>query len=101
MQVTGKRTGIWIAALALGIGLLAMPAPLMAQKMARVGWLEVCGPGPQRPNFDIFRARLADHGYVEGKNVVFEQRFADCNYARMPKLATELAQLPVDVLFTM
>src|SRR5262245_17741533 len=104
MKVIGKLTGIAIAALALGVGLLGTPAPLMAQKagtVARVGWLEVCGPGPQRPNFDIFRVRLAEHGYVEGKNVVFEQRFADCQYERMPKLAAELAQLPVDVLFTM
>ncbi|MBI5318100.1 ABC transporter substrate-binding protein [Bradyrhizobium sp.] len=98
------RTGIGIAALALGASLLAIPTPVMAQKadaVARVGWLEVCGPGPRRPNFEIFRSRLAEHGYVEGKNVVFEQRFADCQYQRMPKLATELARLPVDVLFTM
>lgn len=51
--------------------------------------------------FDIFRARLAENGYVEGKNLVFEQRFADCRYDRMPSLAVELARVPVDVLFTM
>ena len=46
-------------------------------------------------------ARLAELGYVEGKNLIIEQRFADCRYDRMPGLATELAQMPVDVLFTM
>jgi hypothetical protein len=61
----------------------------------------VCGPGPRRPNFDIFRARLAEQGFVEGKNLIIEQRFADCRYDRMPGLAAELAQVPVDVLFTM
>ena len=104
MKVIGKLTGIAIAALALGVGLLGTPGPLMAQKagtVARVGWLEVCGPGPRRPNYEVFRARLAEQGYVEGKNIVFEQRFADCQYERMPKLASELAELPVDVLFTM
>jgi putative tryptophan/tyrosine transport system substrate-binding protein len=70
-------------------------------KLHRVGWLEVCGPGPRRPHFDIFRARLAEQGYVEGKNLIFEQRFADCRYDRMPGLATDLVQVPVDVLFTM
>jgi putative ABC transport system substrate-binding protein len=69
--------------------------------ISRVGWLEVCGPGPRRPHFDVFRARLAEQGYVEGKNLIFEQRFADCRYDRMPGLAADLVQVPVDVLFTM
>jgi putative ABC transport system substrate-binding protein len=49
---------------------------------------------------EIFRGRLAELGYVEGKNLIIEQRFADCSYERMPGLANELAQVPVDVLFT-
>lgn len=99
---TGIRIGV--AVLALGVCLLAMPTLLEAQKtggMSRVGWLEVCGPGPRRPSFDIFRARLAEQGYVEGKNLIIEQRFADCRYDRMPRLAADLVQVPVDVLFTM
>jgi putative tryptophan/tyrosine transport system substrate-binding protein len=101
MSRTGVR--ITVAVLALGAILLGI-ATSQAQKVAgksRVGWLEVCGPGPQRPNFDIFRARLAELGYVEGKNLIIEQRFADCRYDLMPALATELVQVPVDVLFTM
>ena len=95
---------IGVAVLALGVSLLAMPTVLEAQRAAgisRVGWLEVCGPGPRRPHFDIFRARLAEQGYVEGKNLIIEQRFADCRYDRMPGLAADLVQVPVDVLFTM
>jgi putative ABC transport system substrate-binding protein len=102
INATGMRIGVTV--LALGTGLLAMPTPLEAQKAAgisRVGWLEVCSPGPRRPHFDIFRARLADQGYVEGKNLIIEQRFADCRYDRMPGLAADLVQAPVDVLFTM
>lgn len=101
MKMNG--TGM-ITVLALGVSLLAIPTSVEAQRAAgisRVGWLEVCGPGPKRPNFDIFRARLAELGYVEGKNLTIEQRFADCRYDRMPGLAADLAQVPVDVLFTM
>ncbi len=90
---TGMLIGVTV--LALGVSLLAIPTSLEAQQRAagisRVGWLEVCGPGPRRPNFDIFRDRLAELGYVEGKNLIIEQRFADCRYDRMPGLATELA----------
>ncbi|MGE3160075.1 MAG: ABC transporter substrate binding protein, partial [Xanthobacteraceae bacterium] len=96
------RTGL--AVLVLGVGLLAVPASLKAQKaagMSRVGWLEVCGPGPRRPHFDTFRARLAELGYFEKKNLIIEQRFADCQYDRMPALAADLVKSPVDVLFTM
>jgi putative ABC transport system substrate-binding protein len=92
-----------VTVLALGASLLAIPSS-QAQKaagIARVGWLEVCGPGPRRPHFELFRSRLAEQGYVEGKNLIIEQRFAECRYERMPALAAELAKLPVDVLFTM
>jgi putative tryptophan/tyrosine transport system substrate-binding protein len=95
-----RRIGL---AVSLALSLLAPLAGDAQQtsKVYRVGWLEVCGPGPRRPHFDIFRARLAEQGYAEGKNLIFEQRFADCRYDRMPGLATDLAQVPVDVLFTM
>ena len=104
MKTSGTGVQIAVTILAVGVTLLAMPASLEAQKapsMLRVGWLEVCGPGPARPNFDIFRARLAEQGYVEGKNLTIEQRFADCKYERVPGLAAELVRIPVDVLFTM
>jgi putative ABC transport system substrate-binding protein len=104
MKVNGTGVRIGVAVLALGLSFFAIPTSLEAQKAAgisRVGWLEVCGPGPKRPHFDIFRARLAELGYVEGKNLVIEQRFAGCQYDRMPGLATELVQAPVNVLFTM
>ncbi len=99
MSRTGVR--ITVAVLALGAILLGIPTPQAQKGKSRVGWLEVCGPGPQRSNFDIFRARLAELGYVEGKNLIIEQRFADCRYDLMPGLATELVQVPVDVVFTM
>ena len=103
--MTRIGTGLWIkvAALALCLSLLDILTSFAAEKtpgIVRLGWLEVCGPGPRRPHFDLFRARLAEQGYVEGKNLVIEQRFADCLYDRMPGLAAELIRVPVDVLFT-
>jgi putative ABC transport system substrate-binding protein len=99
---TGVRTALTL--LAVGLSLFAVPMALEAQTapgVKRVGWLEVCGPGPKRPHFDTFRNRLSELGYVEGKNLTIEQRFADCRYDRVAVLAAELAHAPVDVIFTM
>jgi putative ABC transport system substrate-binding protein len=103
MKMNGAGMRIGVTVLALGVSLLTIPTS-QAQRAAgisRIGWLEVCGPGPRRPHFDIFRRQLAQLGYVEEKNLVIEQRFADCRYDLMPGLATALVQAPVDVLFTM
>jgi hypothetical protein len=72
MKMEGKNVWIGATVLSIAVSLLAIPTS-QAQKAAgisRIGWLEVCGPGPRRPHFDIFRGRLAELGYVEGKNLI-------------------------------
>jgi putative tryptophan/tyrosine transport system substrate-binding protein len=98
---TGMRMAVTTLAVAvLPLALSTSHAP-RAAGISRVGWLEISDPRPQRSNFDIFRRRMAELGYVEGKNLTIEQRFADCRYDQISGLATELAQRPVDVLPTM
>src|SRR6516165_8611953 len=101
MKGTGMRIGVTVLAVVVGLLAISTSHAQSAAGISRVGWLEPCGPSPQRPNFDIFRRRLAELGYVEGKNLIIEQRFADCRYDRVSGLATELVQVPVDVLFTL
>jgi putative ABC transport system substrate-binding protein len=62
----------------------------------RVGF--VAPQGRSLPLFDAFRQGLADLGYVEGRNVVIEPRFAEGQYERFPDLFAELVRLKVDVL---
>ena len=48
----------------------------------------------------IFRQGLRDLGYIEGKNILVEYRYAEGNRDRMPGIVAELVQLKVDVLFS-
>ncbi len=74
-------------------------APAQAQqsaKMPRVGFL--APQGRSLPLFEAFQKGLSEHGYVAGRNVVIESRFAEGQLERLPELAAELAHLKVDVL---
>jgi putative ABC transport system substrate-binding protein len=65
-------------------------------KIPRVGF--VAPQGRSLPLFDAFRQGLADLGYVEGRNITIESRFAEGQYDRFPEIFAELAGLKVDVL---
>jgi putative ABC transport system substrate-binding protein len=84
--------------------LLAPPLPGFAQQSAatipRIGFLGASTPEAWAPRVDAFRAGLRDLGYVEGKNIVIEFRFARGQYDRLPELAAELVRLKVDVIVT-
>ena len=70
-------------------------------KVSRVGMLSRRGiptPSNPYPSADAFRQGLRDLGYIEGKNIQIEYRYAEGVEDRLPGLAAELVQLKVDVL---
>jgi putative tryptophan/tyrosine transport system substrate-binding protein len=71
-----------------------------AGKPFRIGFLAFgLKPGAgSDPLFDVFLQALRDLGYVEGRNVVLEVRYAEGRNERFPSLAAELVNLKVDVL---
>ena len=87
-----------------GAGALFAAFPALGQKAAgraaRVGFLGASTPAAWKPRVDAFRAGLRELGYVEGKDVVIEFRFAENQYQRLPALAAELVDLKVDVIVT-
>ena len=68
-----------------------------ASKVYRVGVLQNRVPGPE---FELLKTELARLGYVEGKNIIFESRFAEGKLDRLPGFAAELVAMNVDVIAT-
>ena len=69
--------------------------------MSTVPRIGILIPGTASNTFwEAFLQALRDLGYVEGKHLVLEYRFAAGQYERLPALAAELVRLPVDVLVT-
>ena len=82
-------------------GLLAAPRAAETQqagKVYRIGYLGVGTASAYANRIEALRAGLRDLGYVEGKNVVIECRWAE-RADQLPKLAAELARMNVDVIF--
>ena len=95
-----RRRQLLIAAGAL----IAAPLPGLSQQpvttVRRIGFLGLSTPTAWAPRVDAFRAGLRELGYVEGKNIAIEYRFAEGQYERLPELAAELVRLKVDVIVT-
>jgi putative ABC transport system substrate-binding protein len=88
------------ALLILALGTLTVPLAADAQqatKIPRIGVLSNTGSA-SGSNIPSFRQGLRDLGYVEGQNIVIENRYAR-SYEELPHLAAELVDLKVDVIF--
>jgi putative ABC transport system substrate-binding protein len=83
--------------------LLALPFPAQAQqakKVPRIGFLFNLSPSAAAARVDAFRQGLRELGYVEGKNIVIEWRYAEGKLDRISALAAELVRLKVDIIVT-
>jgi putative tryptophan/tyrosine transport system substrate-binding protein len=86
-------------------GVLAPPLAAEGQqagKVYRIGYLSAAGPAPlNTPDaFKDFKDALRGLGYVEGKNLFIDYRFAEGRFDRLPDLAAELVRLKVDIIVT-
>ena len=90
---------VWIVAVIAAFG--AVCTAQQPAKTPRIGFLSGSGD-PSNPAMSekAFRQGLRDLGYVGGKNILFEFRYAEGKRDRIPSLVAELVQLKVDVLVT-
>ena len=70
------------------------------KKIPRIGFLGAASMSANSARIEAFRQGLGELGYVEGKNIVIEYRYADGKSDRLPALAVELVGLKVDVIIS-
>lgn len=85
-----------VAALTLSLRAVAQ----QAHAPRRIGYLDQGSADRDRPYLDAFRAGLRDLGWVEGRDVVIESRFAEGHTDELPRLAADLVRSKVDVIAT-
>jgi putative ABC transport system substrate-binding protein len=85
------------------VALLAVAVIAQAQqpkKVPRIGFLGAASRSSNPARNEAFRQGLRELGYVEGKNIVIESRFAEGKLDRLPALAAELVRLKVEIIVT-
>ncbi len=98
---TQNREEVGSVALAVILAMCgAVAQAQQATKVPRIGYLTVESPSAFSTRGEAFRQGLRELGYVEGKNIAIEYRYAEGKLDRLPALAAELVRLKVDVIVT-
>jgi putative ABC transport system substrate-binding protein len=82
-----------------GLGAVFFAYAAWAQQIPKIGVITL-GVGASSPYLEALRQGLREHGYIEGKNIVLEYRFAQGHSDRLPGMAAELVRLNVNVIVT-
>jgi putative ABC transport system substrate-binding protein len=89
---------ILVAVVLLAVAVIAEAQ--QAAKVGKIGWLSIGSDSGAGSTIRAVPPELRALGYVEGKNIAFDYRYADNKLDRLPALADELVRLKVDVLVT-
>jgi putative tryptophan/tyrosine transport system substrate-binding protein len=82
-------------------GAAALPLASLAQpKITRIGFLGSATAAASAQSVSALREELNALGYVEGRNIIIEFRWAEGKYERLPELVADLIRLNIDVLVT-
>ena len=97
-----NKVTLWLVAIFL-VGAVAIGDAQQPTKIPRIGFLSrdlhpADSRAPAPHNLEAFRQGLRELGYVEGKNIVIEYRYADGRSERLPALTEELVRLNVEAI---
>jgi putative ABC transport system substrate-binding protein len=90
-----------ILVMAVIAGLVALTTSLASEaqsprKLAHIAYIRA--ERPPAADIEAFRLGLREHGYVEGKNIIVEYRWADGDETRLPAIVAELVRLKIDLI---
>src|SRR5436309_3096414 len=95
-----RITPITILVVALSLDLAYFAQAQQQTKIPRIGYLSGNFLSSESARIEAFRQGLRELGYVEGKNILIEYRYAEGKLDRLPALAAELVRLKVDLIVT-
>jgi putative ABC transport system substrate-binding protein len=81
-----------------GASVWPLAARAQQQRLPIIGHLHPSTAQTVRERLDAFHRGLADQGYVEGRNLAIEYRWAEGHIERLPELAADLLHRPISVL---
>src|SRR5215467_2866895 len=92
---------MWLSRFLVALAVFALSAAAEAQqptKVPRIGFLDNSTASGRAGLLEAFRQELSKLGWIEGKNITIEYRFAEQKNERLPELAAELVRLKVDLI---
>ena len=92
-----NKVTLWLVAIFL-VGAVAIVEAQQPKKVPRIGYLSRLASSASPARAEAFRQALRELGYIEGKNIVIEYRYAEGKTDRLPELAAELVRLKVDII---
>jgi putative tryptophan/tyrosine transport system substrate-binding protein len=95
-----KRAAVPSILVAVVLLALGVTAEAQQSKVPRIGFLGAPPASAMSDRIEALRQGLRELGYVEGKNIVIEYRYADGKLDRLPALVAELVRLKVEVIVT-
>jgi putative tryptophan/tyrosine transport system substrate-binding protein len=93
-----KKTFFGLALSAMLFALCLRAEAQQSNKIYRIGYLSAASAEADKNRFAAFLRGMQELGYIEGKNIVIEQRYAAGQFERIPELPAEVIRLKVDVL---
>jgi len=98
-KLMSRKIFVWLLVI---VSLTSAPLSQAQQptKIPRIGFLVAGVPSAVAARFEAFRQALRELGYIDGKNIVIESRYAEGKLDRLPALATELVRLKVDIILS-